>query len=86
MKNYYMSLPYTKIVTKRTDEDGTHYISRIAELKGCMSDGETETIALKNLEEALECYLESCLAHNDDIPEPQKETVSLVKNYALSGA
>ncbi|MCL1988452.1 MAG: type II toxin-antitoxin system HicB family antitoxin [Firmicutes bacterium] len=68
--NYYLSLPYTKIVTKRDDEDGIHYTSHILELRGCISDGETPQLALDNLQEALECYLESCIAHNDNIPEP----------------
>ncbi|MCL2014973.1 MAG: type II toxin-antitoxin system HicB family antitoxin [Defluviitaleaceae bacterium] len=68
--NYHLSLPYTKIATKREDEDGTHYTSHVLELRGCMSDGETKQQALENLQEALECYLESRIAHNDDIPEP----------------
>ena len=68
---YYLALPYTKIVTKRDDQDGIHYLSKVLELEGCVSDGETEAQALENLQEALECYLESSVKHNDNIPEPQ---------------
>ena len=68
-----MALPYTKTVIKRDDEDGVHYISKVLELDGCFSDGETEGIALRNLSEAMECYLESCLMHGDHIPEPVSE-------------
>ena len=71
--SYYMALPYTKTVIKRDDEDGTHYISKILELDGCHSDGTTEEEALHNLGEAMECYIESCLIHGDQIPEPVTE-------------
>ena len=68
--NHYMSLPYTKTVTKRDDSDGVHYISKVIELDGCHSDGATEEEALHNLNEAMECYLESLILSNDPIPEP----------------
>ena len=71
--SYYMALPYTKTVIKRDDEDGIHYISKVLELEGCHSDGTTEVEALHNLDEAMECYLESCLLNGDLIPEPAAE-------------
>ena len=71
--SYYMALPYTKTIIKRDDEDGIHYISKVLELDGCHSDGVTEEDALRNLGEAMECYLESCLLHGDPIPEPVAE-------------
>ena len=71
--SHYMSLPYTKTVVKRDDEDGIHYISSVLELDGCSSDGTTPEEALRNLDEAMECYLESCIIHNDPIPEPVSE-------------
>jgi len=71
--SHYMSLPYTKIVVKRDDEDGLHYISNVLELDGCSGDGTTPEEALRNLDEAMECYLESCIIHGDPIPEPVSE-------------
>ena len=65
-----MALPYTKTIVKRDDEGGIHYISAVQELDGCYSDGATPEEALRNLDEAMECYLESCLIHGDPIPEP----------------
>ena len=70
---YYMSLPYTKTVVKRDDADGVHYISSVLELDGCTSDGTSPEEALRNLDEAMECYLESCIIHNDPIPKPMGE-------------
>ena len=55
-----MALPCTKVVIKRDDEDGVHYISKVPELEGCLSNGTTE----------IEFYLENCLIHVDPIPEP----------------
>ena len=65
-----MSLPYTRIVQPYNDENEFYYVSKVLELDGCHSDGETETEALENLKEAMELWIESAIAHNDHIPEP----------------
>ena len=67
---YYMSLPYNFIIQRRMDEDGECYVSRVLELDGCHSHGETKETALENLREAMEGYLEVRLEYNDPIPEP----------------
>ena len=71
--NYYMSLPYSKIVTLYNDESGKYYVSKVMELEGCTSTGETEREALEGLNEAMECYLETKLEFGDPIPEPVQE-------------
>ena len=38
-------------------------------LKGCHSEGESESEALQNIREAIELYLESLIAHNEPIPQ-----------------
>ncbi len=38
-------------------------------LKGCHSEGETEAEALQSIQEAIEVYLESLLAHHEPIPQ-----------------
>ena len=68
--SYYMALPYTKTVTFQSDASGKYYISRVLELNGCSSTGDTEAEALRSLSEAMECFLECCLACGDAIPEP----------------
>ena len=70
---YYLSLPYSKVITKRDDEDGVHYIGRVLEIDGCMGDGETEALAIESLNDSLEGILESMIEHGDHIPEPVVE-------------
>jgi|GEM_PF-2250705 len=65
--NYYLNLPWAYEFTKALE--GGYY----ARVKGifCHSYGETMEEATKNIQEALECYIESCLEDNDTVPEPQ---------------
>ena len=77
MKNktleYYMSLPYTTVVTYINDESGFYYFARVLELDGCMSDGKTKEEALKNLQEAMEGWLLVSIEFGDHIPEPVQD-------------
>jgi predicted RNase H-like HicB family nuclease len=66
--DYYLSLPYP-ILLIPDQEEGTWY-ARIPVLPGCMSDGDTPSDALHNLEEALHLWLETALEDGDPIPEP----------------
>ena len=67
---YYLNLPYSFVIQRRSDENGVCYISKVLELDGCHSHGETEEKAIKNLKEAMEGYLEVKLEYGDPIPEP----------------
>jgi len=68
--NYYMKLPYNKVVTFLDDESGKYYVSEVLELSGCSSTGDTEMEALAGLTEAMEGYLQTKLDYGDPIPEP----------------
>ena len=68
--DYYMSLPYNKVVTFHNDESGKYFVSEVLELSGCSSTGDTEAEALESLIEAMEGYLQTKLDYNDPIPEP----------------
>lgn len=46
-----------KIVLEESDEGG--YTAYVPSLPGCISEGETKEEALKNIQEAIEQYLES---------------------------
>jgi len=78
MKNknleYYMSLPYTFTVQRYDDGSESYYVSRVMELDGCHSDGDTKEKALENLREAMELWIESNIEYGDTIPEPVAET------------
>jgi antitoxin HicB len=66
--NYYLSLPWTYSF-KWSNEDKC-YVATVAELKGCMSDGETIEEATSMIKEALECHIASMLKCGCEIPEP----------------
>lgn len=65
--NYYMSLPYTLILSD--DGQGGWFI-QVAEIKGCVSGGDTKEEALEMIEDAKYVWFEVALEHGDGIPEP----------------
>ena len=56
------------------DEDGM-FIAEVPSLPGCISQGETRTEALKNIQEAIEVYIESLKAHNEPVPPSIDEEI-----------
>ena len=66
----YMKLPYTRIIQEVNDESGHYFYGRIMELDGCQSTGETLEELYKNLNEALEGYIETKIENNLEIPRP----------------
>lgn len=49
------------------------YVARVPELSGCVSDGETLEEAAKNIQEAMEVYLESLDSRGITAPVPFSE-------------
>jgi predicted RNase H-like HicB family nuclease len=62
-----------KVVLEPSEEGG--YTAIIPSLPGCISEGDTKQEALKNIQEALELYLEP--VEDDQIFAPNAETVEL---------
>ena len=56
---------YTVIL--RREEDG-RYVATVPVLPGCVSQGDTREEALKNIEEAIEVYLEDVRAAGESVP------------------
>ena len=56
------------------DEEGT-YVAEVPALPGCISEGATRAEALRNVQEAIEAYLESLKAHGEPIPPSIDEEV-----------
>ncbi len=52
------------------EEDGG-YAVWVPTLPGCVSQGETREEALANIQEAIRCYLQSCVKHGEPIPEEE---------------
>ena len=64
---YYSRLPY-RVVIHPSEEGG--YAVEIPELSGCISQGQTIEEALKMIEDAKICWLETALEDGIVIPEP----------------
>ena len=65
--NYYLNLPWQYEFTKHPDGK---YSARVIGLS-CYSGGDTLEEATKEIQEALNFYLESCIEDGLSIPEPQ---------------
>jgi predicted RNase H-like HicB family nuclease len=61
---YYMALPYTKEL--RRNSDGT-FFAKIRELRGCMTEGDTEKEALEMLRDAMAAWIESALDFQGEV-------------------
>jgi len=70
---HYMALPYSFIIQPYQDDEEVYFIGKVLELEGCITDGATREETLANLQEAMEGWLETKLANNFPIPEPQVE-------------
>lgn len=68
--DYYLNLNYEVSLRRLTEEEGGGWVASIPLLPGCMSDGETPAEALANLEDAKRGWIETALALQRDIPEP----------------
>ncbi|MGH2632281.1 MAG: type II toxin-antitoxin system HicB family antitoxin [Tepidiformaceae bacterium] len=60
--------PYRKVI-RGDDLDG--YLAEAPELPGCVTAGETVVEALELLRDAMEGWVESALAADEAIPQPQ---------------
>ncbi len=69
---YYLALPYTIELTP--DEDG-YWFAEIPLLPGCMTQGISRVEALEMIDEAKILWLETALAENMAIPEPEPQKV-----------
>jgi len=63
-----------KIVLEESDEGG--YTAYVPSLPGCISEGETKEEALKNIQEAIELYLDSV---DDDWILDEKDLVQEIE-------
>lgn len=57
------------------DNQDQLFIIEVPELPGCMAHGETQEIALTNIQTAIELWLETAQEFDDLIPEPKYQSV-----------
>ncbi len=66
--NYYLSLPYTIELIR---EDETTWFARVAELPGCMTEGDSPADAVDMIQDAMAGWIELALEDGRAIPEPK---------------
>ena len=66
--NDYLALSYRMEIVRDSDEGG--FVASYPDLPGCITCGETEEEALKNILDAQKAWLEAALEENIEIPEP----------------
>ena len=68
-------MTYSVVLT--SDESGGFVVS-VPMLPGCVSQGETREEALANIREAASAYVESLIAHGEEIPrEDDRDVIEL---------
>ena len=63
------------IVIYWSDEDKI-FVAEAPELKGCSAHGETQSEAVRNINEAIELWLETANEFGDEIPMPRQRLVA----------
>lgn len=66
----YLNLPYNYIIQRVNNENGYYYYTRVLELDGCQSTGETLEAAFKNIKEAIREWIEEKQKMGLEIPIP----------------
>lgn len=66
--NHYLSLPYTIELIR---EDATTWFARVAELPGCITEGDSAADAIAMIQDAMAGWIELALEDGQVIPEPK---------------
>ena len=64
-----------EIIIYWRDEDKI-FVAEVPELKGCMAHGKTQTEAVKNINQAIELWLETAIEFGDKIPLPRQRLIA----------
>jgi predicted RNase H-like HicB family nuclease len=59
-----------EIILYWSNDDNT-YIVEVPELPGCMAHGDTQESALRNINRAIELWIDTAREFGDPIPEPK---------------
>ena len=58
------------------DNEDKIFVAEIPELAGCIAHGKTQVDAVKNVNEAVELWLETAREFGDEIPEPRRRKLA----------
>ncbi len=68
----FLDLPYTFTIGKDKEHDEKEYFYvQVNELSGCVSDGASPEIALKNIKDAMYDWIETVLLNGEKVPTPE---------------
>lgn len=74
-------MKYTVILERESDGG---FVVSVPVLPGCVSQGDTRAEAMANIAEAVELYVEDCLAAGDAVPqEDSLEYVELFNRHSV---
>ena len=62
---------YEVIIYWSNEDDA--FIAEVPELPGCSAHGDTTSIALQSVEQAIDLWIDTALEFGDPIPEPRGE-------------
>ena len=65
-----------EIIMYWSREDGV-FVAEVPELPGCAAHGDTQDSALRNVNQAMDLWLETAREFGDPIPEPKGERLLL---------
>ena len=65
-----------EIIIYWSREDGA-FVVEVTELPGCVAHGDTQEAALRNVNQAMDLWLDSAREFGDPIPEPKGERLML---------
>ena len=65
-----------EVILYWSNADGV-FVAEVPELPGCMAHGDTQEAALKNINQAMELWIDTAREFGDPIPEPKGERLML---------
>jgi predicted RNase H-like HicB family nuclease len=65
-----------EIIIRWSDEDQV-FVAEAPELAGCMAHGDTHEVALLNVKEAIQLWLDTAREFGDPVPEPKGRRLML---------
>jgi len=69
---------YAIVIEPLSEEDGGGFLATAPDLPGCMLDGETRDEAARNVEDAIECWIEAAIETGRAVPAPMRHRRSRV--------
>jgi antitoxin HicB len=67
-----MTHPYPLKLRPLSHDEGGGWLAEVPDLPGCMSDGETPEEAVRNVQDAITCWIEAMQEDGKPVPAPSR--------------